>query len=149
MIKIKIIDNISDIKSTNSEIKEVRYNDTVVWGGGELIVKITFFDRRSESQANANSVYVFTGDPKKVDYYGYFKSGETRDIKPDVKNGKNYIIVRTTGGVMQSSLIIKEKNGNWQKEIIKRDEFIIGETDFEIELANVSNNKEYIIEFNR
>lgn len=146
---MKIAQEISNIKSTNSEIKEVRYNDTVVWSGGELIVKITFYERRSQSQASANSVYVFTGDPKKVDYYEYFKSGETRDIKPAVKNGKNYIIVRTTGGIMQSSLIIKEKYGNWQKEIIKRDEFIIGNTDFEIELVNASNNKEYIIEFSK
>lgn len=147
MIKIKITDNISDIKSTNNEIKEVRHNDVVVWGGGELIVKITFFDRRSEYQAAANAVYVYADDFKKSG--SNFKTGETRDIKPAVKNGKNYIIIRTTGGVMQSSLIIKEKYGNWKKEIIKRDEFIIGDTDFEIELVNASNNKEYIIEFRK
>lgn len=143
---MKITEEISNIKSANNDIKEVRHNDVVVWGGGELIVKITFFDRR-KNELQVNEVFVYSDDPK--DKENKFKSGETRDIKPILKNGENYIKVKTTGGVMQSSLIIKEKNGNWQKSIINKDDFVIGITVFDVELTNASNNKEYIIEFNK
>ena len=146
MIKIKITGNIYDIKSTNNEIKEVRYNDDVVWGDSEVIVKITFSDIRNLN-FRPNSVYVYLDDPKNKGLQ--FKQGETRDIKPVLKNGKNYIKIETTGAIMNSSLIIKEKNGSWQKSLVTKDEIIINNTVFEIELVNASNNKEYIIEFNK
>lgn len=143
MIKIKITDNISDIKNTNNEIKEVRYNDMVVWGGGELIVKITFFDRRNFTIV-PNAVYVYSDNPGLA-----FKSKETRDIKTISKNGKNYINIKIAGITMSSFLIIKEKIGNWQKTLINKDDFLLDDKIFEVELVNASNNKEYIIEFNK
>lgn len=141
MIKIKITEEISNIKSANNDIKEVRYNDDVVWGDSEVIVKITFFDRRN-LPVIPNAVYVYSDNPGLA-----FKSKETRDIKAISNNGKNYIKVKSTGSVMSSSLIIKEKNGSWQKTLINRDDFIFDDKIFEVELINASNNKEYIIEF--
>lgn len=143
---MKITDKISDIKNANHDIKEVRHTDIVVWGNSEVIVKITFSDIRNLSFL-PNSVYVYSDDPKNKGWQ--FKNGETRDIKPVLKSGKNYIKVETTGGIMNSSLIIKEKNGNWEKSLVTKDEIITNNTVFEVELANVSNNKEYIIEFSK
>lgn len=137
---MKIAEEISDIKNANNDIKEVRHNDIVVWGGGEIIVKITFFDRRNIS-VNPNAVYVYSDNPGLA-----FKPKETRGIKTMSKNGKNYINIEITGSIFNSLFIIKEKDGNWQKTLINKDDFIFYGKIFEVELVNASNNKEYIIE---
>ncbi len=139
---MKIAEEISNIKSANNDIKEVRHNDIVVWGDSEIIVKITFFDRRNLN-VNPNAIYVYSDNPGLA-----FKSKEIRDIKTISKNGKNYINIKTTGSIFNSLLIIKEKDGNWKKTLISKDDFIFDDKVFEVELVNVSNNKEYILEFN-
>ncbi len=143
MIKIKISNEIEKIKNLNSEIKEVRYNDKILWGNEDITIKITYFNKKSGYLAQLNSVFIYTD---KYKYSERLNSGDYRILKPLDKNGKKYVKIKAWGGFVNASLIIREKNGSWSKSLINKDEIVTNEPTFEVEIVNAADKKEYIVE---